>query len=180
MRLDPVLLWVLRLGGALLLSSAAAHKLGQPPAFRLALSRYGLLPHWALGPVARGLPLLEAGLAAALLWPATAPAAAIGGAALLALYGGAIAASLARGLRGIDCGCGGPAGDAPLSLGLLLRNALLVPLLAAGALAPSGRGMGWLDALSIGGGVAAFALVYLAAEVAMVNAARLRSFEEDL
>jgi len=180
MRLDPVLLWVLRLGGALLLASAAAHKLGQPAAFRLALSRYGLLPEWALLPVARGLPVLEAGLALALLWPALAPAAAFASAGLMVLYGGAIAASLARGLRGIDCGCGGPAGDAPLSLGLLVRNALLVLLLAAAAMPSTGRGLGWLDALSIGGGVAAFALVYLAAEVAMVNAARLRSFEEDL
>lgn len=159
---DPALQAALRLALAALFAVAALHKARDAEAFRAALAGYRLLPVRALGAVARALPAAEFGLALALLVPRTGRIAAASGAALLALYSGAVALNLLRGRRRIDCGCGGVA--RPLSAGLLARNAVLVAAAGVAALAPAARPFVWIDALTAVGGAVALALLYAAAE----------------
>lgn len=175
--LDPLVQLVLRTGAALLFLGAALPKLRRPAAFRAALAGYQLLPSRLLPAAGAGLAGAELLVAAGCALPPAAPAACLAGAALLALYTGAIAINLARGRRGIDCGCGGPGGARPLGPELALRNALLAGLLLLAALPAGGRSLVWLDALSGVGLLAALVLVYAAADVALANAARLRELE---
>ena len=64
------------------------------------------------------------------------------GAALLMLYGSAMAWHLARG-RVLDCGCGGA--PLPLSPALVVRNALLAAIAVVAALLSTGRPVGLAD-----------------------------------
>lgn len=173
--LDPIFLAVLRVALALLLLSAALHKLRDLPAFVGVLADYRLLPPATLPPTARGIACAEAVAALALVTPGTGPAPALATAGLLALYAGAIAVNLARGRRFVACGCAGPAGDQRLHGGLVLRNAVLVFAALVAALPVAGRTLVWVDALSLLGGVAGAALAYAAADVALANASRLRT-----
>lgn len=171
MSIDPAVDAALRLALALLFFSAAGHKLRGSAAFRAAVAGYGLLPRALVAPASQALVLAE--IAASILlvaplasagWPPGAreagPVAAL---ALLALYSLAIASGLARGLRGIDCGCAGPAAAAPLGPALLLRNALLA-LGALACLAPTGaRPLVWVDVLTVAGSVAVLSALYASA-----------------
>jgi hypothetical protein len=171
--LDPAIQLVLRLAGALLFLAAAAHKLREPADFRAALLGYRLLPPRAVPLAAGALAALEGAAGVALLLPAGAPAGALAGAGLLAVYGGAIAVNLRRGRRDIDCGCGGPGGRRPLGWALVARNAVLIAGLGASTLPLAERAISTLDLLSIPAAVAALALLYAAADVALANQARL-------
>jgi hypothetical protein len=168
--LDPALLAALRCALALLWLGAAHHKLKDPARFRAALAGYRLLPAQAVAVAAAGVTWLELGLAFGLLLPAAGAAAALASAWLLALYALAIAGSLLRGRRGIDCGCG--ARPQPLGPHLLARNALLIGIALAAALPTSARGLGWLDAITIAGGAGALAALYAALDTALANGAR--------
>jgi Methylamine utilisation protein MauE len=170
--LDPALLAALRCALALLWLDSARHKLRDPVRFRAALAGYRLIPAPALRAVAAAVAVLELLLAVALLAPATGAGAALASAALLALYALAIAANLARGLRGIDCGCG--ARPQPLGEGLLARNAVLTLIALAAALPTSGRALTGIDAVSILGGAAGLAALYAAIDTALANGARSR------
>jgi hypothetical protein len=129
-----------------------------------------LIPAPLVRTVATGVALLELALGLTLLAPGSGPAPAIATAALLALYTAAIAANLVRGRRAIDCGCG--ARPQPLGEGLMVRNALLVGIALAAALPATGRALGWIDAATIGGGAAALAVLYAAADAALANGLR--------
>jgi hypothetical protein len=172
--LDPILRATLRLALAWLLLAAALHKLRDPGRFRVALGAYALLPERALGGVAASLAACELLLALGLLLPGAGPLPALGAAGLLGLYAGAMGLGLVRGLHGIDCGCGGPAGPQPISAALVARNALLVAASAVAALPAAPRPLVWIDAITVAGGVAALALLHASAEVAIAAAARLR------
>jgi hypothetical protein len=165
--IDPVLALVVRVGGALLLASAARHKLRDREGFRAALGGYGLLPERSV-PLAADL-LVAGELAIGLALLAT-PRAGIAAAALLALYAGAVGVNLARGRRHIDCGCGGA--PQPLSAWLVARNVVLAAAFAASALPVYERALVALDAVSVAGGVAALALSWLASDVAIANGGR--------
>jgi hypothetical protein len=172
--LDPVVAEILALGLALLFLGASLHKLRDPRSFRAALAGYELVPRRLLGPVAFALVLAEALAGAGALLPGLRRLALGLVLALLAAYTLAIAANLARGRRGIDCGCAGPAARQPLSLGLVLRN-LALALAAAAGLAPvAGRELVWLDWGTIALGAAAAAGLYLACERLLANHALLR------
>ena len=173
--LDPVLAAALRVALALLLLPAAWHKARDPERFREALAGYGLLPARALPAAGWLLAAAELAAGAALLWPGSGPLPALAAAALLALYAGAMAAALAAGRRGIECGCGGPAGARPLGPGLVARNAALAAAALAAALPAAPRPLVWIDALSLGGAVAASGLIFAAAELSLGQAARGRS-----
>jgi hypothetical protein len=169
--MDPAVHCVLRGGGALLLLTAAFAKLRDPAAFREAVAGYALLPaRVETGVVAL---LLAAEIAAGLALLAPVAWGALGASALLVLYAGAIALGLARGLRHVDCGCGGPGGRRPLHAALVWRNLAVAGLLAAAAAEPTSRPLFTLDAVSVGGGVLALALLYAAVDVAIANQARL-------
>ena len=172
--LDPAARAVLRLALAWLFARAAAHKLRDLRGFRAALADYRLVPEALLAPAAAAVAGLEAALAAWLLVPAAGPAPALTAAALLCAYTTAIAVNLARGRRHIACGCAGPAALAPLHEALLARNAGLVGLALAAALPAAARPLEPIDAASVAGGAAALALLLVAAEIAIANAARLQ------
>lgn len=172
--LDPAPLWALRIGLAALLAAAAAHKLRDPTRFRTVLAGYALLPRTALTPAAALVPLLESGLAGALLLPPTSRAAALVAAALLTLYAGAMAVNLARGRRDVDCGCLGPSGRSRLHPGLVVRNGVLVvgALLAAAPAAP--RPLGLLDAWTVAAAAGFLALAWGGASGLLAHGPRLR------
>jgi uncharacterized membrane protein YphA (DoxX/SURF4 family) len=90
--------------------------------FAIAVNGYGVLPDWAVTPVAYGVPLLEAVLALLLIagiglrWTAAASS------ALLLFFFVLMARAYLLGMS-IDCGCFGP-GDT-LSMKTLVRDGLL-------------------------------------------------------
>ncbi|MGH8431634.1 MAG: MauE/DoxX family redox-associated membrane protein, partial [Solimonas sp.] len=67
MHTDPIFIIASALAIAVILASAATHKLRAPARFTDQLADYQLLPKALLKLVARGLPLLEIGVAFALL-----------------------------------------------------------------------------------------------------------------
>ena len=87
------------------------------------------MPEWLIPALATALPLAELLTALALLPQATALYGAIGAAALLALFIGAVGVSLLRGRRP-DCHCFGQLHSEPVGWQVLARNAVL--LFAAG------------------------------------------------
>ncbi len=168
--LDPALLAALRCALALLWLGSARHKLRDPARFRAALAGYRLLPAPTVRAAAAGAVAFELARALALLAPVAGAAAALGSAALLALYALAITGGLLRGRRGIDCGCG--ARPQPLGPHLLARNTVLIALALTAALPASGRALTAIDAASIAGGAGALAALYAAIDALLANGAR--------
>jgi hypothetical protein len=161
---------IVRTALALLLLVAAAHKLRDLAAFRRTFVEYRLAPG-ALAPLA---PLVEGGIATALLWPAARGGALLAAAALFAAYGVAIGVNLARGRRHIDCGCVGPAARQPIGPRLVARNGVLATTAAAAAAVPVvARTLGWVDVLTIAGAVGVLAAQYAAVERMLADAPRL-------
>jgi hypothetical protein len=175
--LDPAFALALRAALALLFGAAALHKLRDPAAFRAALEAYAVLPAATVGAGAALVVAAEVAAAALLVGVAPAqggPAAAgpVLAAALLAVYGAAIAWNLARGRRELDCGCLGPAGRQPLSGWLVARNGALAAAALACLLPVSERALLWPDAVSIAGAALFAALAWIGAHQALAN--RLR------
>ena len=169
--MDPVVALVLRGALGALFVFAAVHKLRDRRHFDGTMLDYRILPARAALSIARFLPGVELALAVGLI--AGSGLAALVAAALLTVYGAAIAINLARGRRSIDCGCGGPA--QPLGPGLVVRNALL----AAGALTlllpVTDRVPGILDFTTVAAAVGALMLLYAAAAQLVAQAPWLRS-----
>jgi hypothetical protein len=173
--IDPAAHAVLRGGLALLFAGAAAHKLRDLHAFRVALGDYRLVPWPLTGLVAPALVAAELAAAALLLSPAARPLGFAAALALLALYTGAIALNLARGRRDVDCGCFGPAVHVALGPGLLARNGLLLAGAAAGLAPVAPRALGALDAVTIAGALAFLACVHAATSRLLAQAPALRA-----
>jgi hypothetical protein len=179
--LDPVVEIVLRGGLALLFGSTAFEKVRDFAGFRAALIGYALLPERLAGAIAAGLAGCEAALAVALVAPVAAElraTALVASAALLALYGAAIAVNLARGRRDIECGCAGPAARQPLSEWLLARNAVLVAAALVCLGGAASRPLVWVDALTAGGGVGMLAATWMAVHRLLANAPALARLRE--
>lgn len=183
MSIDPAAQWLLRIALSLLFARAAAHKLRDVGAFRRAFEAYALVPPaWSIFAGA-ALIGLECAVAVGLWLPRVAPWAALAGAALLALYGGAMARALARGQRDLDCGCAGPAHRQPVRAALVVRNALLAAAALAAALPAAARSLTWVDVVTVGGAVGVLACGYLASEgllAAAPRAAALRRAQQEL
>jgi hypothetical protein len=146
--LDPVLGHTAAASVGAVLILAAFAKLRDIPLFRAAMDNYRLLPDSLLGAAAWFIPLLEL-LAGGLLLPAsTRSLGAVLALVALAIVSGAVAIQLTRSGERIDCGCGSESNHAPISYGLLVRNALLMGLVALAALPVSDRPTVWLDALA--------------------------------
>jgi hypothetical protein len=103
--LDPVWVWIARLGVSVLFAAAGLSKLWQQAAFRDAVAAYDLLPRRMVAPAALTLAALEVAAAILLLSPAGRLAGAILLGGLLLLFTTAIAINLVRGRTDIDCGC---------------------------------------------------------------------------
>jgi hypothetical protein len=170
--MDPVAGLALRAGLTLLLGGAAFAKLRDLRGFAAAVAGYRLLPGALAGPAAAGFVAAEIALAVG-LWAAPAPAA-LGVAALLALYAGAIGVNLARGRRDIDCGCGGPLGRQTLSPALVLRNLAVAGAALACTLPAAPRPLAWLDALTLAAALGAGTALYAAANLLLAKPAVLR------
>lgn len=161
--IDPAVSALLRGALALVLAGAAAHKLRDLHAFRVALGDYQLVP-WALtGLVAPALVAAEIATAALLVSPLARPAGFAAAAGLLSLYSAAIAVNLVRGRRDLDCGCFGPALRVRLGGGLLARNGVLIAAALAGLAPPAPRALGALDLATIAGALAFLAFAHAAA-----------------
>jgi len=162
--LDPGIGFVLTVGFVLLFAHAAAGKWRSVSEFSAVLANYRLLPARLVGACALLVPALESVVALLLLAPATRPAAATLGVALLLAYATAIAVNLRRGRFDLDCGCAGPADRRPIAGWMVWRNLLLVAALASVAAQWSPRELGWTDLLTVAGGVAVLALLYVAVD----------------
>lgn len=151
---DPVPALVMRLGLAVLLASAAWHKLKDRGAFQGILHAYRLLPAVLVPVAALAIAVVELGLAAALLLPAGRSVGAFGAAALLGVYSLAIACNLWRGRRAIDCGCGAPGARQPISEWLVARNGGLAVVAVLTLWPSTPRPLLWVDWLTLAGGLA--------------------------
>jgi len=151
--------------------AAAWHKLSEPDVFAGSLAAYRLLPQGLVAPVARVLPIVEGALGVGILVPATRSAALLLLAALVLVYGTAMAINLLRGRHDIDCGCGGA--THPLSWGLVARNLVLSAAAVIASRPTLERSMEWTDALTLVLGVLAFYALYLMADELLRQASRL-------
>ena len=115
------------------------------------------------------IPLLELLIAFALLVPFSRAIAAVGAAALIALYAAAIGINLWRGRRDIDCGCAGPDQAQPLRPVLLLRNSVLVGLALLASTLPMARDLGFFDGFVTVAASAVALLIYAAADGLLAN-----------
>jgi uncharacterized membrane protein YphA (DoxX/SURF4 family) len=173
MQPDPIFVMAAALAVAVILASAATHKLRAPAHFANQLEDYQLLPQALVRPVARALPWCEVALAFALLVPAARHVAAFGAATLLASYALAIAINLWRGRRDVDCGCAGPEQAQPIRPLLLARNTVLVGLALVASLAPLSRDLGVFDGFVVISASAVTLLIYATADGLMANSPRL-------
>lgn len=169
MHSDPIFIIASALAIAVLLASAATHKVRAPARFARQLADYQLLPDSLVRPVARLVPLLELAIAFALLVPVSRGWAALSAASLLALYAAAIGINLWRGRRDIDCGCAGPDQAQPLRPVLLLRNSVLVVLALLASVAPIARDMTVFDGFVTVAAAAVALLIYAAADGLLAN-----------
>jgi hypothetical protein len=124
-----------RLFVAPMLVLAALHKVRNLLEFQGIVAQYKLMP----AVLAPGATLLIVALevTAAILLLALPYQGLLLASALLGLYAVAISINLARGRRGIDCGCGGE--PVPISGALVLRNLVLVALLLSAAIGATER-----------------------------------------
>src|ERR1700733_13407668 len=158
--IDPAIGTLLAAAFALLFGSAALHKLLGPGRFAEVLRAYRVVPP-ALTRLAPLVPLLELRGGPGLLAGAARSVAAAAGAALLVTYAAALGVNLARGRRDLTCGCGGPNDRRPIAAWMVWRNLFLAALLAAVCLPWSARPLDASDAITIGAGTAAAALLYM-------------------
>lgn len=169
MTLDPIFIIASALAVAVLLASAATHKLRAPGRFARQLADYQLLPEALVRPIGRVIPLLELLIAFALLVPFSRAIAAVSAAVLIALYAAAIGINLWRGRRDIDCGCAGPDQAQPLRPILLARNAVLVALALLATSTPIVRDLGFFDGFVTVAASAVALLIYAAADGLLAN-----------
>lgn len=169
--MDPAFSLIVRCSLALLLATAAAHKLRDPREFHGIVLDYRLLPPRLAVRVARLLPWVELMLAVAVLagWPAGLACAAL----VFVAYAAAMGVNLARGRAAIDCGCGGA--PQPLSVWLLVRNAVLAAMALLAALPAAERSLGGTDIFTVIAGTAAAAALYVAAHELHAARARFRT-----
>jgi hypothetical protein len=169
--LDPLLLLVAAGWTAALLLHAAAGKLADRGLFHQHLAAYGV-PEALQPALVWALPLVEAAAALGLVTPWRSTAA-LGGAAVLTVYGAAMAWHLARG-RVLDCGCGGA--PLPLSPALVARNAVLAAVAVVAALPSTGRAVGVADfAVAVGALLLGALLLAAFSQVLRSQPARVRS-----
>lgn len=163
-RLDPALVWLVSVAGAVLFASAATHKLRAPARFAQTLEEYALLPAWGVRPFGILLGGVEGVLAVALLLPRTRAVGALAAAALLLIYAVAMSINLVRGRRDIDCGCGGFGQRREIAPWMVARNLVVSGLLALLWLPAADRALVPLDGVTVSGGCIALVLLYVACE----------------
>ena len=163
--LDPMLDWLIRGAMALLFAASAIHKGRDMRGFTRILADYDVLPRRIVPLVAVCVVGIELVTALLLLLPGVTQAGAALVFGLLGLYSTALGFNLWRGRREIDCGCLGPAHAQPLSIWLVVRNVVLMGLIALTLLPVAPRSLHPVDALSLFGGLMVSALTWHALHV---------------
>jgi len=92
----------------------------------------------------------------------------------MALFTTAIAINLARGRVSIDCGCGGATGQ-KLSIGLVVRNLLMMLGLVLAWRAPQWAPGAAATVIGVGGASLTLTVLYFAANQLMTNFQALRT-----
>ncbi len=161
----------------LLFAFSVSHKIRSPQHFSAVLADYRVLPD-SLVPIASWLVIAAELAVVALVLAGQAAAAMMLAGMLMAGYSAGIALNLLRGRRDIDCGCAGPAASQTLSGWLLLRNVLLLAVIAVALLPDQARALGWLDWLTVTLGLAAASALYGAANTLIANHLRLTTSTE--
>ena len=166
--LDPVILYSLIGGFALLFALSALEKYQDMAAFQLKLENYQVLP----APLAPGMTnvvfMIEIVATTLLLTPAYLYGLALAAILMLA-YTSGIAINLIRGRTHIDCGCLGSQGEG-ISGYHLLRNSTLLVLLAICFLPLMDRQLVWLDYVTIVLFLVASAASYATANLMIAHA----------
>ena len=169
--LDPGFGLLIVAATAVLLVTASLQKWRDMARFTAVLRAYRLLPEALAVYVARLVPMLELIIGLLILLPAARRAAALGGAALLLIYASAIAVNLLRGRRDLDCGCGGPGERRRIAPWMVVRNGVLACALGGAAAPWVPRVLVWTDMLTVVAGVVTLALLYVAMERLLTQAA---------
>ena len=166
---DPVVTRALGATLSVVLLVGAWHKLKDPLVFAAAVDNYRLLPERMSPLVAGVLPMVELAAGGLLLFPETAFIGGLLALLLLATVTSAVAINVLRGHTRIDCGCGGLSGQ-PLSWALVVRNGLLMGMVALAMQEGAARTLVWADYLTVGGAVLALVGIYVSANQLMTNA----------
>lgn len=164
MTLDPLFHLLLRLGFATLWGLAVVDKILSWPRFLSTLQAYRIVPSVYARGAAILVVVLEAGLAVSLAFSPTAPQAALGSAALLALYGALINRELRAHRYDHSCGCLGRAGEERLHAGLVVRNLVLAGLVLLVVLPVTSRPWSWVDTCTLCVGLPVLGLLYVAVD----------------
>ena len=178
---DPFVVRIISLGFMLLFVLAAAHKLTGLATFQAVLTDYRLLPPTLVPLIALAVPVLELLLGVGWLISAYTPTVAYTSAGLLTAYTVAMGINLIRGRVHIGCGCGfGGASpdDQPLSVGLLLRNVVLVIVALLATFPVPERQLGIVDNLTLVAALLASTLLYAAANQLLQNGAAISSWRK--
>lgn len=122
---EPLITTALRVFLALLFATAALSKLSRIEEFYGVVRNFRLLPDGLSRVVAFVLPVIELAVAVGLVIRPLAAPAAMAAAALLIVFGLALAINVARGRTSIDCGCFRQGLKQPVSWLLVGRNILL-------------------------------------------------------
>ncbi|NOX81552.1 MAG: hypothetical protein GXP06_00885 [Alphaproteobacteria bacterium] len=157
MMIDPQIHIAFRLLLAIIIGAALVHKIGDVKDFQRTLQSYKLLPNMLTALAAYVVMLVEALITTALLIGFSG--AGFAAALLFAFYGALIGVKLAQGQIYIDCGCSWVKG-ARLSVHYCYRNGVLAALGLFLVLPVSGRAIGVIDYINIGGFAATAAGVY--------------------
>jgi len=180
--LDPLILRIISVGFAILFIPAAIHKLANISQFTAILRAYKIMPERMTIIASWLIPLLELQLGSAwlLLEIINLPTTIIAtmSAMLLGLYTLGIAINILRGRSYIDCGCSFSTTIAKtdndgtmqhLSLGLVVRNVLLIIVALVAALPISVRNFLFIDYFSLLTATIAIVLLFGAFNQLLIN-----------
>jgi Methylamine utilisation protein MauE len=134
---DRLVRWVLiviRLGMAAMFAAAAFGKIADPSGTRQAVKDFAV-PARLIRPIAAVLPVGELVLAGGLVLDRTSRFAAAGAAALLAIFAGAVARLIRRGLR-VECRCFGSLRSSVAGPRTIMRNGLAAAMAVYVSLCP--------------------------------------------
>lgn len=129
------LVLALRLVVAAVFLVAALPKIADPASFATDIDNYRIVPDAMIGPIAVGLPLLEALVGVALVTGLHARGAAIVASGMLVLFAIGMVQAIVRNID-LDCGCFGHVVETRVSWLTVTRNAVLTCACALVAMGP--------------------------------------------
>lgn len=178
MLIDPVIQISCVLILATVFLNAAYLKLNHQPWFKRQLISYALFPEMMIPIVAIIIPLVEMVIALLLLLPWSAAWGAIAVSIMMLIYISAIAISIIRGKRDIDCGCSGPSRMQPLRWSLISKNIFLITLAGFVTQTVTTRPLTYIDIYTSLITAIAVVFLYATADTLLANAAALNQSKE--